>query len=105
MPSRRSHEKSHHGCVTCKRRRVKVSLTSPSCGTLAFANANMSYAVQCDETRPKCANCTRRGTECIYLSGYVSTTPDSSNAGNAFTPENLPNTYLEQVLDSRASQV
>ena len=27
MPSRRSHEKSHHGCVTCKRRRVKVRLS------------------------------------------------------------------------------
>jgi hypothetical protein len=28
MPSRRSHEKSHHGCVTCKRRRVKASLNN-----------------------------------------------------------------------------
>ncbi|KAK6837817.1 hypothetical protein RU639_001539 [Aspergillus parasiticus] len=43
MPSRRSHRKSRHGCVACKRRRVK-----------------------CDERQPKCSNCLNRSTECVY---------------------------------------
>ncbi|KAE8395451.1 hypothetical protein BDV23DRAFT_95124 [Aspergillus alliaceus] len=43
MPSRRSHRKSRHGCIACKRRRVK-----------------------CDERRPECANCTNRNTPCFY---------------------------------------
>ncbi|KAL2824784.1 hypothetical protein BDW59DRAFT_82604 [Aspergillus cavernicola] len=43
MAQRRSHQKSRHGCIECKRRRVK-----------------------CDESRPVCANCARRQTECEY---------------------------------------
>ncbi|KAL4917108.1 hypothetical protein BDW62DRAFT_90327 [Aspergillus aurantiobrunneus] len=43
MAQRRSHQKSRHGCLECKRRRVK-----------------------CDESRPVCANCARRQTECEY---------------------------------------
>ncbi|KAL4801941.1 hypothetical protein BDV18DRAFT_68408 [Aspergillus unguis] len=43
MAQRRSHQKSRHGCLECKRRRVK-----------------------CDESRPVCANCARRQTDCEY---------------------------------------
>ncbi|KAL4994133.1 hypothetical protein BDV10DRAFT_11545 [Aspergillus recurvatus] len=43
MAQRRSHQKSRHGCLECKRRRVK-----------------------CDESRPVCANCARRQTACEY---------------------------------------
>ncbi|CAG7917328.1 unnamed protein product [Penicillium olsonii] len=43
MALRRPHRKSRHGCVECKRRRVK-----------------------CDETRPSCSNCEKRHTECEY---------------------------------------
>ncbi|GKZ63057.1 hypothetical protein AnigIFM49718_010788 [Aspergillus niger] len=43
MPSRRSHRKSRHGCIACKRRRVK-----------------------CDERQPECSNCLNRSTECVY---------------------------------------
>ncbi|KAJ5183321.1 hypothetical protein N7492_000937 [Penicillium capsulatum] len=43
MPSRRSHNKSRHGCTTCKRRRVK-----------------------CDERRPICVNCSQRKETCTY---------------------------------------
>ncbi|KAH8431140.1 uncharacterized protein LDX57_008799 [Aspergillus melleus] len=43
MALRRPHRKSRHGCLECKRRRVK-----------------------CDETRPVCSNCTKRLTECEY---------------------------------------
>ncbi|KAL4991783.1 hypothetical protein BDW68DRAFT_184686 [Aspergillus falconensis] len=43
MAQRRSHQKSRHGCLECKRRRVK-----------------------CDESRPICANCARRQAACEY---------------------------------------
>ncbi|CAG7983202.1 unnamed protein product [Penicillium olsonii] len=43
MVTRRSHNKSRHGCSSCKQRRVK-----------------------CDEQRPTCGNCTQRQTECVY---------------------------------------
>ncbi|KAF2729138.1 hypothetical protein EJ04DRAFT_556316 [Polyplosphaeria fusca] len=43
MPSRRHHTKTRSGCSACKARRVK-----------------------CDENRPVCKHCIRRGTECSY---------------------------------------
>ncbi|CAG8375199.1 unnamed protein product [Penicillium salamii] len=43
MVTRRSHNKSRHGCSSCKQRRVK-----------------------CDEQRPTCGHCTQRQTECVY---------------------------------------
>ncbi|KAJ5580212.1 uncharacterized protein N7459_006197 [Penicillium hispanicum] len=43
MALRRPHRKSRHGCVECKRRRVK-----------------------CDEARPTCSNCAKRHAECEY---------------------------------------
>ncbi|KAJ5584881.1 uncharacterized protein N7459_004681 [Penicillium hispanicum] len=43
MTTRRSHQKSRHGCSTCKRRRVK-----------------------CDEQRPICKNCSLRQEQCAY---------------------------------------
>ncbi|KAH8885760.1 hypothetical protein GQ53DRAFT_785441 [Thozetella sp. PMI_491] len=39
----RPHQKSRGGCVSCKARRVK-----------------------CDESRPTCRHCVRRGNECVY---------------------------------------
>ncbi|KAJ4218553.1 hypothetical protein NW759_008446 [Fusarium solani] len=42
---RRAHRKTRAGCQTCKRRKVK-----------------------CDEQRPSCANCIRRGHECEFFS-------------------------------------
>ncbi|KAJ5757113.1 uncharacterized protein N7511_007295 [Penicillium nucicola] len=45
MALRRPHRKSRHGCVECKRRRVK-----------------------CDETRPSCTNCAKRHADCEYES-------------------------------------
>ncbi|KAF0327600.1 sterol uptake control protein 2 [Colletotrichum asianum] len=41
--NRRAHKKSRNGCVECKRRHIK-----------------------CDETRPKCKNCTIIERECVY---------------------------------------
>ncbi|KAJ5935746.1 hypothetical protein N7466_005293 [Penicillium verhagenii] len=43
MALRRPHRKSRHGCLECKRRRVK-----------------------CDEARPTCANCAKRHAECEW---------------------------------------
>ncbi|KAJ5621951.1 hypothetical protein N7528_005183, partial [Penicillium herquei] len=43
MALRRPHRKSRHGCLECKRRRVK-----------------------CDEARPTCTNCAKRHAECEY---------------------------------------
>ncbi|PWY78125.1 C6 zinc finger domain protein [Aspergillus sclerotioniger CBS 115572] len=43
MAFRRSHRKSRHGCLQCKRRRVK-----------------------CDEQRPSCSNCSKRMSSCEY---------------------------------------
>ncbi|KAF7714731.1 Sterol uptake control protein 2 [Penicillium ucsense] len=43
MALRRPHRKSRHGCLECKRRRVK-----------------------CDEIRPTCSNCAKRHSECEY---------------------------------------
>ena len=44
MPSRRPHVKSRHGCVPCKRARVK-----------------------CDQAHPVCSKCVRFGRPCEYL--------------------------------------
>ncbi|KAF2277238.1 uncharacterized protein EI97DRAFT_375849 [Westerdykella ornata] len=41
VPTRRPHQKSRLGCATCKKRRIK-----------------------CDQTRPSCRNCVKRGLEC-----------------------------------------
>ncbi|KAF2170585.1 hypothetical protein M409DRAFT_19403 [Zasmidium cellare ATCC 36951] len=60
MPPRRSHHKSRHGCITCKRRRVK-----------------------CDESGPPCTNCKARDTECQYA--FVSSSP-----GKGTSPYSLP---------------
>ncbi|KAK3711999.1 transcription factor [Vermiconidia calcicola] len=63
---KRSHKKSRLGCITCKRRRIK-----------------------CDETRPCCDRCNRRGLDCAYeeLAAQAPITPDSlsdqSAASNA----------------------
>ncbi|OGM43246.1 hypothetical protein ABOM_008138 [Aspergillus bombycis] len=43
MALRRPHRKSRHGCLECKRRRVK-----------------------CDENRPVCSNCSKRHAECEF---------------------------------------
>ncbi|KAF7718612.1 Fungal Zn(2)-Cys(6) binuclear cluster domain-containing protein [Penicillium ucsense] len=44
--ARRAHKKSRAGCVTCKNRRIK-----------------------CDENRPTCSKCKKRGVDCLYASG------------------------------------
>ena len=43
LSARRSHRKSRAGCLHCKKRRIK-----------------------CDEQKPACANCSRKGHQCSY---------------------------------------
>ncbi|KAK0127925.1 hypothetical protein ONS96_007423 [Cadophora gregata f. sp. sojae] len=52
---KRPHKKSRGGCGTCKSRKVK-----------------------CDEAKPKCAYCEKRGLVCIYLSKPTKSTPTNS---------------------------
>ncbi|KAJ5273542.1 hypothetical protein N7478_008667 [Penicillium angulare] len=71
MPPRRSHQKSHTGCLTCKRRHVK-----------------------CDETGPPCKRCETRSTICEYP--HLNLDPQSLSA---HTPEEAGRT-TETTLDS-----
>ncbi|CAI7595894.1 unnamed protein product [Penicillium glandicola] len=64
MALRRPHRKSRHGCVECKRRRVK-----------------------CDETRPSCINCSKRHAECEYGSSTsLLWANEGSDSGQASDP-------------------
>ncbi|KAH8806185.1 C6 zinc finger domain protein [Xylogone sp. PMI_703] len=69
MSSRRSHPKSHHGCLQCKQRRVK-----------------------CDETRPQCGSCRKRLVICS-LQNDLSSTPYSPGAGE-LSPQPTPSSRL-----------
>ncbi|KAI1427628.1 hypothetical protein F5Y12DRAFT_142833 [Xylaria sp. FL1777] len=57
---RKSVKKSRHGCQECKRRHVK-----------------------CDETRPSCANCVVRHSQCSFLSTIGSLPARSSSSASA----------------------
>ncbi|KAJ5096326.1 hypothetical protein NUU61_005682 [Penicillium alfredii] len=64
MALRRPHRKSRHGCVECKRRRVKVCIGATHIlHRLAPTNSDFP---QCDEVRPTCSNCAKRHAECEY---------------------------------------
>ncbi|KAJ5427658.1 hypothetical protein N7491_008100 [Penicillium cf. griseofulvum] len=63
MALRRPHRKSRHGCVECKRRRVK-----------------------CDEARPSCTNCAKRHAECEYGSSTSLLWANESDSGQAGDP-------------------
>ncbi|PWY85056.1 hypothetical protein BO70DRAFT_232878 [Aspergillus heteromorphus CBS 117.55] len=52
MPLRRSHTKSHHGCVQCKQRRIK-----------------------CDESRPTCGPCQKKKVSCVFKSHFIQAPP------------------------------
>ncbi|KAH8805272.1 hypothetical protein F5884DRAFT_443481 [Xylogone sp. PMI_703] len=65
MPgSRRPHQKTRTGCISCKQRRIK-----------------------CDELKPSCRYCTKRSYECIYRSANPRSLPPCSEA---LRQESLP---------------
>lgn len=74
MPPRRSHQKSHTGCITCKRRHVK-----------------------CDEAGPPCKRCQTRGAACEYAS--ITARPQSLPVHD--TPEAGRTT--EAILDAHTA--
>ncbi|PGG98232.1 hypothetical protein AJ79_08941 [Helicocarpus griseus UAMH5409] len=71
MPTRRPHQKSRHGCVACKRRRIK-----------------------CDELRPQCTSCRNRAVECQYIStgNLMWLTERSSPSSSCPTPDTTTGT-------------
>ncbi|KAH7126161.1 fungal Zn binuclear cluster domain-containing protein [Dactylonectria macrodidyma] len=79
MGTIRHHTKSRRGCVNCKTRRVK-----------------------CDEAKPACAACTRRGDECTYVSRVKQSssteTACSSTASSNTTP--LGGTSSDLIYDT-----
>lgn len=78
MPPRRFHQKSHHGCSACKRRKIK-----------------------CDEARPQCGPCLKKQLACSLLGGYNPVLPPPSAA----PPPNFPqgqlatNNYTLPILE------
>ncbi|KAJ5975095.1 hypothetical protein N7481_008802 [Penicillium waksmanii] len=69
MPPRRSHQKSHTGCITCKRRHVK-----------------------CDESGPPCKRCKTRDVNCEYAE--ITTRPQISPNPSQDTAEAASPDYL-----------
>jgi hypothetical protein len=53
------------GCRTCKKRKLKVSDLED-----LDTRDSSQFNFQCDEQKPKCARCIKRGIECL---GYVET--------------------------------
>lgn len=54
MPSRNPHTKSHHGCVQCKSRKVKVSQHTPlACIHLSLQlhDVSLLYSLKTDQLR------------------------------------------------------
>ena len=72
MPSRKPHTNSHHGCLQCKRRKVKVRTNTKGRFThiadgRAGGQARADIFAQCDEERPACRRCQRRAQYCSFL--------------------------------------
>ncbi|KAJ6078069.1 uncharacterized protein N7446_001005 [Penicillium canescens] len=67
MPPRRIQSKSHHGCLQCKRRSVKLTVAP--------------LPTQCDEKRPKCTRCFNRRSACQYSTLCQWTREDLSHRG------------------------
>ena len=60
---KRPHKKTRSGCITCKRRRVKVNMPVNT----TEQRERMTYCwPQCDEGRPCCNRCHLRRLECAY---------------------------------------
>ncbi|PKK51681.1 hypothetical protein CI102_3343 [Trichoderma harzianum] len=91
----RFHQKSKTGCKKCKSRR-RQELTE----------------CQCDERKPQCTGCRRRGDDCVYISmredtGTVSSSRDESNTPQPSTQPLLqtlsegPHYSAKHLLDLR----
>ncbi|EED22370.1 long chain fatty alcohol oxidase, putative [Talaromyces stipitatus ATCC 10500] len=74
MPSRQFHSKNRHGCIPCKRRRVK-----------------------CNLARPICRNCARRNKVCISSPGPTSTERNSTRQANMANSQSLIYLLLRNI--------
>lgn len=62
---RKAHKKSRQGCRNCKLRSVKVSHV-PAGMPFCRVECLTDVLLKCDETKPKCKNCTSFGVVCNY---------------------------------------
>jgi hypothetical protein len=65
--TRKPHKKSRTGCLPCKGRHVKVSLSAELQRHL-WRRISRLTNWKCDEQRPDCANCVKQRTPCEYKS-------------------------------------
>ena len=83
---RRAHRKSRAGCLQCKARKVKVNILWPDMYSRPRSLRVMwliLLAVQCDEIKPQCRSCVRRGVDCQYAVTAARETPKSSASFDA----------------------
>lgn len=52
MPSRRQHTKSRHGCLTCKKRKVRCDMNKPICENCHRLERQCTYADTLDTLSP-----------------------------------------------------
>lgn len=84
--SRRAHKKSRAGCSTCKKRRVKV------CSTTNHILAPRTKVLQCDEQKPECLKCQKRGITCCYDSEEI--VQGDTNSLSAMLIKEVPTSTL-----------
>ncbi|MCJ1442886.1 MAG: hypothetical protein MMC23_003383 [Stictis urceolatum] len=83
MPVRRHHEKSRHGCIQCKARKVK-----------------------CDEAKPVCGGCNKRGAKCSFQDAtssfvFVSEFNGAQSKGSSIaSPPNSANPDIRPSITS-----
>lgn len=90
---RRAHKKSRAGCSTCKKRRVKVrSITK-------HISASVAKVSKCDEQRPECLNCQKRGITCCYTSEEI-VRSDTDSLNRKLSKEVPTSTLFSLSLDN-----
>lgn len=102
----REHHNSRNGCIQCKARKVKVVLHVPD---LPDHGSCSSSVLQCDEEKPKCRSCTRRGTSCTYANNtglnqlaraaQVNSPNNDSEPGSVFAPVRYDDGHGGFILD------
>jgi hypothetical protein len=65
--TRRCHTKSRAGCTQCKKRHVKIS-SHARYSSLPHSLTGVPAAYQCDESKPRCGYCIKRGIACSLTS-------------------------------------
>lgn len=90
---RRSHKKSRAGCLTCKKRRVKVRRARH------VIMAGGTKVIQCDEQRPECSNCEKRDLRCCYPSEEALQMDAHSSSGRS-SKERSSSTLFSLTLDN-----